>query len=203
MIKLNESKKIGQGTNRACYIHPEDDSKCIKVTISNDHSESEKEKKYYKILQNKNISWKMLAKYYGTVNTDLGEGLVFDLVKDYDGQVSKTLQEYMISEEIITTIKNPIVLLHKLKAYQLEENIIIKDLNAKNILYRKLSENDGELIVIDGVSNNDFLPFSSYIDFFTRRKILRRWKIFEDSLPINKMFKNNKVFLQMLKDNPF
>ena len=98
MIILKNKKIIGQGTNRACYIHPEDDSKCIKVTVSGDYSESNKEKKYYKVLENKNISWEMLAKYYGTVATDLGEGLVFDLVKDYRGEVSQTLESYLHSE---------------------------------------------------------------------------------------------------------
>lgn len=203
MLNLKKLTPIGTGTNRACYIHPEDDTKCVKVTISGDFKESNKEKKYYKLLENKNTSWDMIAKYYGTVKTDMGEALVFDLVKDYTGDISQTLQFYLLDEEKTSSINNPILLLQELKAYQLKEKIIIKDLNAKNIMYQKTSADSGRLIVIDGVVNNDFLPFSSYIDFFTTRKILRRWKTFEASLPGNKRFKNNKLFLKLLKDNPF
>ncbi|PHO16786.1 hypothetical protein CPU12_13860, partial [Malaciobacter molluscorum LMG 25693] len=84
MILLNNIEAIGKGTNRLCFIHPQDENKCIKITYSNDFSESLKEIKYYKFLQKKNISWKFLVKYYGSVETSLGKGEIFDLVRDYN-----------------------------------------------------------------------------------------------------------------------
>jgi len=202
-IKLKDGNYLARGTNRACYINPQDKTKCIKVTISGDDSESNKEKKYYKILKKKNISWDMLTKYHGTIETNLGEGLIFDLVRDYNGEVSKVLQYYLLTEERTQSIMNPVLLLQGLKQYQLSNNIIIKDLNAKNIMYQKTSQTEGKLVVIDGVMNNDFLPFSSYISYFSKRKINRRWRTFESSLPGNKMFKNNQYFLKLLQEYPF
>lgn len=202
ILRLKDKRIIGQGTNRACYVHPEDNAKCIKVTISGDQSESNKEKKYYEFLKNKNISWKQIARYHGSVKTDLGEGSVFDLVRDFDGKVSKTLEYYIYTEEGMSVIRNPVELLHEFKAYQLEEKVIIKDLNTKNILCRLVDENNAELIVVDGVINNEFIPLANIIDYFAIKKILRRWKVFSSALVIHPRFKDLTGFQKMLKDHP-
>lgn len=197
MIDLNNIKPIGKGTNRSCFVHPMDLNKCIKITHSNDYSETIKEIKYYKFLQKREISWDFLAKYYGSIDTSLGKGEVFDLVRDYDGNVSKTLSFYLQKDEKTKTLITPIKLLEDLKQYTLKENIVVKDLNTKNMLYQKINENEARLILIDGVVNNDFLPFSKYIPLFTQKKIKRLWKRFEESLPHKYSF--NKYFLSLLK----
>lgn len=163
MIKLDKIHFIAQGTNRACYIHPEDSTKCIKVTISNDHSESKKELAYYKYLQKRNISWKHIAKYYSTVHTSLGNGDVFDLIKDFDGSISKFLLYYLREEEDTKSVKNPLLLLEELRRYTLENGIFVKDLNTKNILLQRLENNEYKLVLIDGVLNRDFLYYSNFI----------------------------------------
>ncbi len=196
MINLSNNKPVGKGTNRSAFIHPHDDTKCIKITHSNDYSESIKEIKYYKFLEKRNISWTLLAKYYGSVETSLGKGEVYDLIKDYDGNISKTLSYYLQKDEKTKTLINPIKLLDELKSYTLKEGIIVKDLNTKNMLYQKLDQKSARLVLIDGVVNNDFLPFSKYISFFTQKKIKRLWKRFEDSLPRKYSF--NKYFLSLL-----
>ena len=196
MIELNKNDELARGTNRACFAHPLDSNKCIKITISNDFSESQKEIEYYKFLEKKNISWKYISKYYGQVNTNLGKGEVFDLIKDYDGSVSRTLSSYLQNDEKTKSILNPFPLLQILKDYTLKEEVIVKDLNTKNMLYQKISNSEVRLILIDGVVNNDFLPFSKYISYFTRRKILRLWKRFEESLP--KKYSFNNYFLSLV-----
>lgn len=196
MIDLDSLEPIGKGTNRLCFVHPEDKNKCIKITHSNDYSEAIKEIKYYKFLQKRNISWNLLAKYYGSVETSLGKGEVFDLIRDYNGEVSKTLSFYLQKDEKTKLILNPLELLKELKQYTFSENIIVKDLNTKNMLYQKLDDENARLVLIDGVVNNDFLPFSKYISFFTQKKIKRLWKRFENSLP--KKYAFNNYFLELL-----
>nr|WP_165375069.1 YrbL family protein [Malaciobacter halophilus] len=198
MIDLSKLTPLGKGTNRVCFIHPKDQKKCIKVTHSNDHSEAIKEIKYYDFLKKRKISWQFLAKYYGSVDTSLGKGEVFDLVRDYDGTVSKTLSFYLQEDKKTKSLIEPIKLLNELKEYTLKENIVVKDLNTKNMLYQKINDNEAQLILIDGVVNNDFLPFSKYIPFLTQKKIKRLWKRFEESLP-NKYFFNN-YFLSLLNE---
>lgn len=196
MINLTELKQIGKGTNRSCYLHPTNNNLCIKITHSNDFSEMKKEIKYYKQLFKQKISWENIARYHGSIMTNQGKGELFDLVKDYDGEVSKTLSYYLQNAERTQTILNPLELLKDLKNYTLNELIVVKDLNTKNMLYQKMSPNEAKLVLIDGVSNNDYLPFSLYIQFFTRRKILRLWKRFENSLPQKYAF--NEYFINLL-----
>ena len=196
MIKLEKSNFIAQGTNRACYIHPTDSNKCIKVTISNDSSESNKEIKYYKYLQNRSISFENIAKYYGVAKTDLGDGGVFDLVRDLDGDISKTLSYYLQKDELTKEILNPLPLLKELRKYTLDEGIVVKDLNTKNILYQK-TDKGAKLVLIDGVVNNDFLFYSNYSNYLANKKINRLWDNFESTL--SRKYSFNKYFLKLLK----
>ena len=178
MIKLSDSDIVGIGTNRACYKHPYDINKCIKVTISGDYRESNKEKKYYTFLNKRKVSFDFVAQYYGVVETDLGEGLVFELITDYTGKVSKPISFYFNADDdsdqlLIITKK-----LIELKKYLIKEKIIVKDLSFVNILYQKLENTENRLVIIDGVINNEFFPLSTYVDYFTIKKINRRWDFF-------------------------
>ncbi len=55
-------------------------------------------------------------------------------------------------------------------------------LKPQNIVFRKLDDAEGELVLIDSVGNSDLLPLCDYSAFFARRKILRKWRRFEASL---------------------
>ena len=55
-------------------------------------------------------------------------------------------------------------------------------LKPQNIVFRKLSDVDGDLVLIDSVGNSDLLPICDYSGFFARQKILRKWRRFETSL---------------------
>jgi len=199
MIKLSKPLFIAQGTNRACYIHPDDKDKCIKVTISDDFSESQKEIKYYKFLEQQNISWNHISKHYNSIDTDLGTGEVFDLIRDDDGEISKTLSYYLQEDELTKNIINPITLLNELKEYTLQEGIVIKDLNTKNMLYQKIDNDNAKLILIDGVMNNDFLFYSNYFDNLRRNKLNKVWTNFEQSL--REKYSYNQHFINLLKEN--
>ena len=91
MLKLEPSALFGRGLRRECYFHPEDETKCIKIVVDGDHKETVREQSYYRLLEKRNISWRMLARFYGNVETNRGEGAVFELIRDYNGEVSKTL----------------------------------------------------------------------------------------------------------------
>lgn len=196
MIKLEKFNFVGKGTNRACYIHPDNLDKCIKVTISNDSSESNREIKYYKYLENRSISFENIAKYYGIAKTDLGDGGVFDLVRDEDGNISKTLSYYLQKDELTKEILNPIPLLKELRKYTIDEGIVVKDLNTKNMLYKK-TDKGAKLILIDGVVNNDFLFYSNYSNYLVNKKINKLWDSFESTL--SRKYSFNKYFLELLK----
>ncbi len=177
-IQLDKSNLIASGTNRACYIHPKDDKKCIKVTISGNHKETNREISYYKYLQKKSISWDMLAQFYGTLQTNLGDGEVVELIKDYDLNVSKSLDYYFRKITSQEEIQKFIYLLIKLKTYLYKEKIYIKDLNAVNVVYQRYNDTEGRVVVIDGLAHSNYIPFSRQIDNLTIKKIDKSWNHF-------------------------
>ncbi len=183
MLTLESSALIGRGLRRECYFHPEDENKCIKVVVSGDFKETRREQSYYRLLEKRNISWRMLARFYGNVDTNLGEGAVFDLIRDYTGEISKTLGYYVSATS--ETGHNDQYLdraLPALKQYLLKWKIVTMSLKPQNIVYKMTHESKGFLVVIDNIGNSDFIPNCNYVDWMATRKIHRKWQRFEDLL---------------------
>ena len=183
MLKLESSALLGKGLRRECYFHPEDENKCIKIVVAGDHKETLREQSYYRLLEKRNIAWKMLARFYGNVETNLGEGAVFQLIRDYNGEVSKTLVHYFSAKN--ETDRNYQYLYQELlvlKQYLLKWKIVTISLKPQNIVYKKTNESEGFLVIIDNVGNSDFIPICNYIDWMATRKINRKWQRLEDLL---------------------
>jgi hypothetical protein len=183
MLTLKSSALIGRGLRRECYFHPDDENKCIKVVVSGDHKETRREQSYYRLLEKRNISWRMLARFYGNVDTNLGEGAVFHLIREYNGKISKTLGHYLSATN--EDDRNDQYLeraLPALKQYLLEWKIVTMALKPQNIVYQKTHESKGLLVVIDNIGNSDFIPICNYVDWMAIRKIRRKWQRFEDLL---------------------
>ena len=97
MVVLNEKQFIGKGSERACYIDPRDENKVIKVvhvTISL-NNQNELDYIYMKYLIKKNSDLSLLPRCYGYVDTNLGQGLIFDRIIDFDLEPSKSFRYYM------------------------------------------------------------------------------------------------------------
>ena len=191
MIDIDSSHFVGKGLHRVCYVHPRNKNYCIKVVVSGNYKEFQREQKYYRFLESRNISWEMLSKFYGVIETNLGQGAVFDLIRDYDGCISRTLEYYLTTAEKTEShypgLSRAICIL---KNYLCQQEIITMTLKAKNILFKKMDDKEGRLIIVDNIGNSDLIPICNYSAYFSRKKILRKWARFESSLlsayPYNK-----------------
>ncbi|WP_419776863.1 YrbL family protein [Malaciobacter marinus] len=159
MLKLNEDLLVNKGTNRACYKHPLEHNKCIKIDLI-ENNETKRELKYYKKLIKDNTSFKMISHYYGSIITNLGKAEVFELIKDYDGSVSKEIDQYMLDssysiEDIEEILKN----ISLLKKYLYENKIYVKDLNPVNVVFQKINTSTNRLVIIDGLAHSNYNPF--------------------------------------------
>jgi len=183
MIELDPRALIGKGLHRECFVHPEDPTRCIKIVVSGSGNENRREQAYYAELTRRGISWEMLPRFYGLVPTNLGEGAVFDAVRDYDDRISFTLGHYLASPQL-TELHGPAIraALDQLKAYLLENRVITMTLKAKNILFQLLDAERGKLVIVDNIGNSDFIPLANYSSRLARWKILRKWRRFERSL---------------------
>jgi len=183
MLKLDKSDFVGKGLHRECYRHPDNIALCVKVVVTGNDDETRRERKYYRHLEKRNISWEMIPRYYGDIETNLGLGSVFDLIIDGTGVVAKTLEYYLTSPE--TTRAHSAGLAHALaalKEYLLAHRIITMTLKPKNIVYTQEDATEPRLVIIDNIGNSDFIPVCNYSNFFARKKIFRKWKQFEASM---------------------
>ena len=197
MLLLNASDFVGKGLHRECYVHPNDEQRCIKVVVAGDLSESKREQSYYKLLQKRGISWNILPRFHGVIETNLGAGAVFDLIRDYDGNISKTL-EYYLSSEQLDSAENPGIS-QAISAFKKElyrQSIITMTLSPKNIMYKKTGPNEGRLVLIDNIGNSDFIPICSYIDSLAKKKITRKLLRFDQT--VLKMCAHNDGLQQYL-----
>ena len=200
MIILEKNNLIGKGLHRECYQHPDNKLLCIKVIVNGNMDEHNREQEFYRHLVRKNISWDMIPRFHGTVQTDMGEGAVFDLIRDYNNNVSRTLEYYFNSSDTLKKQQPGFTqAFYDLKNYLLEYNIITMNLKPKNILYKKESTSEGRLYLVDSIGNSDFLHIANHVSFFAKRKIRRKWERFERS--ILKKYNSNEVLYETLKSH--
>lgn len=171
------SEPIGAGQERVCYRHPQDAGKVIKIQKGANDKQTRRELAFYKNLSRRKMrNFDHIPRYYGTVQTNLGEGFVVDLVSDFDGNVSKSLwwhfeRGYPVAEFL--------PYLEELRQYLLDNLIVFSvDMGRYNILFQKTSPQQARLVVIDGLGNHTAINWLDNIAFFCRRKIERRWRRF-------------------------
>ena len=175
------SDPIGTGGSRKAYIHPIDHSKCVKVFDGRKCIQSKREIAYYRQLEKrKNFSWLHVPRFFGKVPTNKGPGMVVELVKDYDGKISRSLSHYLSDGCGIDRFRSE---LHQLKEYLLKYSIIFNyDMSQDNLLYQRLDRKEARLMIIDGLGDIVFIPLLNRLKGHVRKKILRRWGRFEGEL---------------------
>ena len=183
MLEIDPSVLVGKGLHRECFVHPHNPDHCIKIVVAGNSDENRREAKYYSLLAGRGISWEMLTRFHGLVETNLGEGAVFDLVRDYDGEVSQTLTHYLDSGQLTDLDGQTLAQAFKaLRFYLLENRVITMTLKTKNILFQKMEGGEGKLVIVDNVGNSDFIPITNYSAWLARLKIQRKWRRFEQDL---------------------
>ena len=171
------SEPIGVGQERACYLHPEDTHKVIKIQKGESGTQTRRELIQYKNLARRKMqNFKHIPQYYGKQKTNLGEGFVVDLIADYDGGVSRSLWWYF---EQGYPVAEFLPYLDELRQYLLDNQIIFSvDMGRYNVLFQKTSPQQARLVVIDGLGNHSAINWLDNISWFAQRKIKRRWRRF-------------------------
>ncbi len=174
MIEISENDIIGKGRERTVYLHPNDKNFCIK--IANEQSSRNKmamlrEIKYLKRHQD-HLSF--LSKYHYKTTTNLGEGFVFDLIRDYNGFISKTLSFYLENSQL-KMLKHLKEQVNQIFEDLLERKAVVHDLRPNNILVQWYSNNNYKLIIVDGFGNSDFIKICDYSHKFASGKLNRKF----------------------------
>lgn len=197
MLHLDASHYVGKGLHRVCYAHPEKPQLCVKVVVNGNDQETKREYSYYQHLQKRCIDWSMLPEFHGETTTNKGKAGVFDLIRDNDGKVSKTLASYLASSEVsdreAQVISDAFICLKK---YLLDNRIVTMTIKPKNILFQKNGDGGGKLIIVDNIGNSDFIPIANHLPFFAHKKIMRKWRQFEKK--IHSVYENSIISKNIL-----
>lgn len=142
-----------------------------------------RELNYIKILKKRHKDYSILPAYYGPVKTNLGIGHVFELIRDYDGNQSQTLEDIINSPVKFNKHFSKIVILLKKLKYDLYNNeIITMVLFPSNIIFQKTAPDTFQIRIINDMGSAVLIPLEYHFKYFAHTKILRRWDKFLNSL---------------------
>jgi serine/threonine protein kinase len=172
LIQLSDDLIIGKGRDRICYEHPAIHEQCIKISKKSD-KQSKREMHYFSFLKNKNTDLSKISTFLGVVETNKGLGYAFDLIRDNDGNVSKTLLQSLNTKEF--TIQDIKLQLSNLKEYLITNKICVRDISPSNISCQK-TLGSINLFIIDGVSNANANPLTIRFQRLINASIDKAWK---------------------------
>jgi hypothetical protein len=187
---LSVNDAFSSGGNRLVFVDPEDQNRCIKLARPERSPESKKLQKgwlgkfrttayfdenvsdmsVYRHIQRQigDSALSMIPNCYGYVETNLGRGLAYELIRDETEKISLTLKQYVWENGCTEALKETINAF--LKEWQklgmpsrnlLLHNIVVQQNRLGNVT---------RLVVIDGLGWPDFLPLAYFF------RPLARWK---------------------------
>jgi hypothetical protein len=195
MLKLKHSRPLFVGGTRYCFAHPEHPNRCIKVLrpdrtgtarklLRKDFKrylparfldDQRKEIKAYRELLSRASEelWRHVPRYHGTEDTDMGLGIVTQLMRNSDGSWPKNLEQLLPAGSdpaLDAGIDEFVEAVARLR-------ILSRDLLPHNII--AVRENSGyRVMLVDGIGNAELIPLSTWSAFFAGRKTQRKIRRF-------------------------
>ena len=168
-VFINEKLYMSNGSKRNVYFHPNDNNKIIKIIkkertnilekIWNNNMEN-----YRSYIIFGNIKIKSMNN--GLIKTNLGIGIVYDLIKDYDNNISKNLKFWIKKNKIS---KNLIEQLIDINKYYYTNYDILIHINKFNYLVQKISKDEIRVVLIDGYDSFLYNKFCKNKDVVIKR----------------------------------
>ena len=177
MVKLpigsSDPLIIGIGHHRTCYIHPHDTSKCIKVIhnpVKHALNEVKREVGYYRYLAKHLKDWRGIPKFYGAVETNLGQGFVYERIIDFDGNPSQTMDIRYGADKNRNLFNEEVHLFDDLEKYLFNNSIVTMTLKPYNILCHRISSTEVFPVICDNIGTAAFIPIEIFCPWLARRR---------------------------------
>lgn len=176
MLQITK-KPIGMGKERMCFVHPEDPRLAIKIAREKVSEQSKREIKFYRKLQKRDdVEYKHIPRFHGLCETNKGQGIVVDLIRNYDGEISRPLNWYLAQSFPIEEFEPR---LEELKQSFLKNLIIFNhDMTIGNLLVQRTSSSKFRMVAIDGLGDVVAFDWLDRFPSLVKRKINRRWERF-------------------------
>ena len=193
MLSLQGETPFAKGGHRACYRHPVDPTRCVKVMMDNWRTTARRMKapwivrklrpKWYfhdnlyefRFLRReekrlREVAGEFIPRAYEILETDVGEGLIVDLIKDEDGSVSMTLSEYLWQNGMTDTCE---AALEKMWEGLVRYGIFVQG-RPDNLVVEQRGDGSCRCVAIDGFGFPQLIPLSRWWKREARRKLNRR-----------------------------
>ncbi len=196
MLKLRHTRPLFVGGTRYCFQHPDHASRCVKVLrpdrtgaarklLRQDFKrhlparfldDQRKEINAYRELLTRpsEALWRHVPRYHGTEETDMGIGIVTQLMRNDDGSWPQNLQSLLpqgMTEELSAGIG-------EFKRAVKDLRILSRDLLPHNIIAVR-ERGSYRVMLVDGIGNAELIPISTWWQFFADRKTDRKLRRFE------------------------
>ncbi len=179
-VNLKQLKPFAHGGNRCCYVDPRDESRCIKVRRPEFTLEDLRRKKgfpkslkplsafdeslkEFAIMQQIDHSlgepvYRILSRTFGFIETDMGQGLCSELIRNEDGKISWSVMQYIWELGLTPSLEQ--ALTHFEKDWS-DFLIPTRDLLLHNVVAQCNSDKEvTRLVIIDGLNSPTLLPYS-------------------------------------------
>ena len=176
VLTINEELFIGSGGHQATYIHPIDPTKCIKIPYIQDDGDVRKEMHYRQVCAKKLAKSRLVTEFFGTVDTNLGLGYVFERVFDYNGKTSRDMKKFLPKTRPDTeTLHRIWTILLTFKSDFLRESIAIVDTDIENFMVQEPSPGVYRVRIVDNIGTPVLIPLVYWFEFVAAWKAKRYW----------------------------
>lgn len=178
MLVLKDLSPFARGGNRLCYMHPQFPDRCVKVRRPDFSLEDRRRKKGFPknlrplssfddSLEEFNVMrvmdrmfgdrlYQHVSRCYGFEDTDMGKGLVSDLICDDSQRISQTLKKMIWDNGITPDIERAV---QEFADFWIGNGIPSRDLLLHNIVAQRAADGSiRRLVVIDGLGSASFVP---------------------------------------------
>jgi len=192
-LQLKGLEPFARGGNRLCFVHPDNPNRCIKVrrpdftladcrrkkgfpknlrplSYFDDNREEFKVMMALERQHGKNI-FSHISLCYGFEDSDMGKGLVSELIRNRDDRISQTLKKYIWDHGMDDPIQNAV---RALADFWLRECIPSRDLLLHNIVVQMSGDKIDRLVVIDGLGSSGFISPQLLPRNGRRKKVQRK-----------------------------
>ena len=186
ILEIKKELFIGAGGHNATYIHPIDKTKCIKIPHDPNDGDVKKEMRYRRMCAKKLAKSRLVTEFFGTIETNLGLGYVFERVLDYNGQTSKDLRDFLPkTKPDAQTLQRIWTILLNFKSDFLRENIAIVDTDIENFMVQEPTKGSFRVRIVDNIGTPVLIPLVYWFDFAAAWKAKRYWNKIIDWLAQN------------------
>lgn len=193
MLQLQSRQPFARGGNRLCYVHPDDPNLCVKVRRPDFTLEQRRAKKgfpktllplshfddnaeEFRVMESLDRVfgeplYKHVSRCRGFVDTDMGAGLVSELIRGSDGAIAETLKKTIWDRGFTDVCQRAVA---EFCTHWRALAIPSRDLLLHNIVVQRDGETIERLVVIDGLGSAGIFPFQWLPAALRRKKAERK-----------------------------